>query len=136
MPIHCLPACLHSALSTASLTSSLSPQPPSSPPLWPPSPPPPPSQVRTSGPAAGSGYEIILQGFNWESSKEAWYKKLSGQAADIAEAGFTAIWFPPPSDSVAPQVGRGVSEWVQGGVVGLWWTQGGWCVVWWVVVDV
>ena len=26
------------------------------------------------------------------------------QAADIAEAGFTAVWFPPPSDSVSPQV--------------------------------
>lgn len=36
-------------------------------------------QVRTSGPAAGNGYEIILQGFNWESSKEPWYKKLASQ---------------------------------------------------------
>ncbi|EFN55550.1 hypothetical protein CHLNCDRAFT_31136 [Chlorella variabilis] len=63
----------------------------------------PPPTVRTSGPAAGNGFEIILQGFNWESSKEAWYKKLAAQAADIAEAGFTAVWFPPPSDSVSPQ---------------------------------
>ncbi|PRW34079.1 glycoside hydrolase isoform A [Chlorella sorokiniana] len=63
----------------------------------------PPPTVRTSGPAAGNGYEIILQGFNWESSKEAWYKKLAAQADEIAEAGFTAIWFPPASDSVSPQ---------------------------------
>ena len=58
----------------------------------------------TSGPAAGSGFELLLQGFNWESSKEPWYKKLAGQAAEIAEAGFTAVWFPPASDSVSPQV--------------------------------
>lgn len=102
--------------------------------------------MRTSGPAAGNGYEIIFQGFNWESSKEDWYKKLAAQvgaggvpswrrlgagsrlwalalparrhsttprscppvplqAGEIAEAGFTAIWFPPASDSVSPQVG-------------------------------
>lgn len=63
----------------------------------------PPPTVRTSGPAAGNGYEIILQGFNWESSKEPWYKKLASQASEIAEAGFTAVWFPPASDSVSPQ---------------------------------
>ena len=28
----------------------------------------------SSGPAAGTGYEIILQAFNWESHKEEWYK--------------------------------------------------------------
>lgn len=28
----------------------------------------------SSGPAAGSGLEIILQGFNWESWREPWYK--------------------------------------------------------------
>ena len=27
-----------------------------------------------SGPALGNGYEIILQGFNWESYREDWYK--------------------------------------------------------------
>ncbi len=47
------------------------------------------------------------QGFNWESSKEAWYKKLALQADEIAAAGFTAIWFPPASDSVSPQVSEG-----------------------------
>ena len=27
-----------------------------------------------SGPASGSDYEIILQGFNWESHRQPWYK--------------------------------------------------------------
>lgn len=49
------------------------------------------------------------QGFNWESSKESWYKKLAGQATEIADAGFTAIWFPPASDSVSPQVKGGAA---------------------------
>ena len=31
----------------------------------------------SSGPAAGSGYEIILQGFNWDSYKNQWYKVSS-----------------------------------------------------------
>ena len=28
----------------------------------------------SSGPAAGSGFELILQGFNWESYRNNWYK--------------------------------------------------------------
>ena len=28
---------------------------------------------RRPGPASGSGYEIILQGFNWESYRQPWY---------------------------------------------------------------
>ena len=35
----------------------------------------------SSGPAAGSGLEIILQGFNWESCKGEYYK-VSCYAAD------------------------------------------------------
>lgn len=30
----------------------------------------------SSGPAAGLGYEIILQAFNWESHRESWYQVL------------------------------------------------------------
>lgn len=62
------------------------------------------AQIKTTGPAAGNGYEIILQGFNWESCKDPWYRKLVGQAREIAEAGFTAVWLPPPTDSVSSQV--------------------------------
>ena len=57
----------------------------------------------SSGPAAGSGREIILQGFNWESHRDKWYAKLESQLDEIAEAGFTAVWLPPPSDSVSAQ---------------------------------
>lgn len=57
----------------------------------------------STGPAAGSGFEILLQGFNWDSHHQEWYKVIAGQAAEIAEAGFTSIWLPPPSDSVSSQ---------------------------------
>lgn len=63
----------------------------------------PPATVKTTGPAAGNGYEVILQGFNWESCKEPWYRKLMAQAAEISEAGFSAVWLPPSSDSVSSQ---------------------------------
>jgi alpha-amylase len=43
------------------------------------------------------------QGFNWESCKEPWYKKLAEQARELAELGFTAIWLPPHTDSVSSQ---------------------------------
>ena len=58
----------------------------------------------SSGPAAGQGNEIILQGFNWESHRgRDWYNLLRQQAGTIAAAGFSAIWLPPPSESVSPQ---------------------------------
>ncbi|KAK9915375.1 hypothetical protein WJX75_008171 [Coccomyxa subellipsoidea] len=56
-----------------------------------------------SGPALGNGYEIILQGFNWESHRQKWYQVLQDQAGFIASAGITSVWLPPPSDSVSPQ---------------------------------
>ncbi|GAB4823092.1 hypothetical protein N2152v2_010138 [Parachlorella kessleri] len=62
-----------------------------------------PPPVKTTGPAAGNGYEIVLQAFNWESCKEPWYKKLLAQAKEIADWGFTAVWLPPPTDSVSSQ---------------------------------
>jgi hypothetical protein len=39
----------------------------------------------STGPAAGDGHEIMLQGFNWESYKHDWYKTLKEQAKRIAE---------------------------------------------------
>ncbi|KAL6768502.1 AMA2 [Auxenochlorella protothecoides x Auxenochlorella symbiontica] len=62
-----------------------------------------PQTVQTTGPAAGNGYEIILQAFNWESCKEAWWKKMAALAPRAAEVGFTSVWLPPPSDAVSPQ---------------------------------
>jgi hypothetical protein len=116
------------------------------------------SQVGT-GPAAGNGFEILLQAFNWESHKRqcaggsagpggarrlvrqrlhlvapaphrvshpqhssartpcadpfllslffprppSFYKDVAGHAKEWADIGFTAVWLPPPSDSVSPQ---------------------------------
>lgn len=57
----------------------------------------------STGPASGSGFEILLQGFNWDSHHKDWYKILANQASEIAKLGFTSIWLPPPSDSVSPQ---------------------------------
>jgi hypothetical protein len=46
----------------------------------------------------GSGAEIILQGFHWNSTRisVSWYDTLEQMAPDIAADGFTAIWMPPP----------------------------------------
>ncbi|KAF8066365.1 AMY2 [Scenedesmus sp. PABB004] len=62
-----------------------------------------PPPVTSTGPAAGNGYEILLQAFNWESHKKGWYKYCLPQVAEWAKQGFTSIWLPPPSDSVSPQ---------------------------------
>lgn len=46
-----------------------------------------------------------VQGFNWESCKQqgGWYNRLKTQVDDIARAGVTHVWLPPPSHSVSPQ---------------------------------
>lgn len=36
-----------------------------------------------SGPALGNGYEIILQGFNWESHRQNWYQVSSQKPAQV-----------------------------------------------------
>ena len=61
------------------------------------------SSQAVGGAGSGNGYEILFQGFNWESCKHNWYKTLSGQLRDIAKTGFTSVWLPPPSESVSPQ---------------------------------
>lgn len=62
-----------------------------------------PTTTIGTGPAAGNGYHVLFQAFNWESHKNNWYKTLEKQVPDIAKAGFTSVWLPPPSDSVSPQ---------------------------------
>ncbi|XP_038972740.1 alpha-amylase isozyme 3D-like [Phoenix dactylifera] len=49
--------------------------------------------------------QILFQGFNWESWKKegGWYNFLKGQVSDIANAGVTHVWLPPPSHSVSEQ---------------------------------
>ncbi|KAG8384623.1 hypothetical protein BUALT_Bualt04G0137100 [Buddleja alternifolia] len=54
-------------------------------------------------PGTGTGREIVFQGFNWESWRRQWYLDLAPKAADLSRSGMTAIWFPPPTESVAPQ---------------------------------
>ncbi|XP_065863071.1 alpha-amylase 3, chloroplastic [Euphorbia lathyris] len=52
----------------------------------------------------GTGYEILLQGFNWESHKSGrWYMELKEKAKEISSLGFTVIWLPPPTESVSPE---------------------------------
>ncbi|RZB99474.1 alpha-amylase 3, chloroplastic isoform X1 [Glycine soja] len=52
----------------------------------------------------GTGYEIVCQGFNWESHKSGrWYMELKEKAAELASFGFTVIWLPPPTESVSPE---------------------------------
>ncbi|XP_020241868.1 alpha-amylase 3, chloroplastic isoform X2 [Asparagus officinalis] len=52
----------------------------------------------------GSGYEILCQGFNWESHKSGrWYSELKSKASELSSLGFTTIWLPPPTESVSPE---------------------------------
>ncbi|CAI9109831.1 OLC1v1009741C2 [Oldenlandia corymbosa var. corymbosa] len=54
-------------------------------------------------PGTGTGREIVFQGFNWESWRRQWYLELATKAADLSHCGITAVWLPPPTESVAPQ---------------------------------
>lgn len=55
---------------------------------------------------AGASKAILLQGFHWQSASATnpnWYNRLRGNATDLAALGITHVWFPPPSDSAAPE---------------------------------
>ena len=54
-------------------------------------------------PRIATGREVMLQGFNWESHKFDWYNLVKERAGQISEAGFTQIWLPPCTDSLAPE---------------------------------
>jgi alpha-amylase len=43
----------------------------------------------------------MLQGFHWKSQEIDWYDIIKENAQRIKNSGFTLVWFPPPSDSVA-----------------------------------
>lgn len=52
----------------------------------------------------GTGYEILCQGFNWESHKSGrWYMELKEKVKELSSLGFTIIWLPPPTESVSPE---------------------------------
>lgn len=46
---------------------------------------------------------LKFQGFNWESWRRRWYLELATKASDLSQSGITAVWLPPPTESVAPQ---------------------------------
>lgn len=53
-----------------------------------------------------AGTQVLLQGFTWESHAQrnpGWYKVLLSKAETIAKAGITAVWLPPPSQSVSSE---------------------------------
>ena len=54
-------------------------------------------------PRIATGREVMLQGFNWESHRFEWYKLVQERAGQISKAGFTQIWLPPCTDSLAPE---------------------------------
>ena len=54
-------------------------------------------------PRIATGREVMIQGFNWESHKFDWYNLVKERAAEISAAGFTQIWLPPCTDSLAPE---------------------------------
>jgi len=46
---------------------------------------------------------LQFQAFNWESWRRQWYQELASKAADLSKCGVTAVWLPPPTESVAAQ---------------------------------
>ncbi|XP_023928051.2 alpha-amylase 3, chloroplastic isoform X1 [Quercus suber] len=55
-------------------------------------------------PGTGTGFEILCQGFNWESHKSGrWYMELKEKAEELSSIGFTVIWLPPPTESISPE---------------------------------
>jgi alpha-amylase len=50
----------------------------------------------------GDGSDVMLQGFHWTSQDvqqngKPWYQIMTENAGVIKDAGFTCVWFPPPS---------------------------------------
>ncbi|VAH62518.1 unnamed protein product [Triticum turgidum subsp. durum] len=63
-----------------------------------------PESVKPACSGTGSGFEIVCQGFNWESHKSGkWYVELGTKAKELSSLGFTIVWSPPPTDSVSPE---------------------------------
>ena len=55
--------------------------------------------------AFGATNEIMLEGFHWNSYNVpgGWYNIIKQNTARIKDAGFTIVWFPPPSKSADNQ---------------------------------
>lgn len=49
-------------------------------------------------------HSVLRQAFNWESCNSGnWWGEVEAAAGEIAEAGFSLAWLPPPTDSVSRQ---------------------------------
>ena len=48
---------------------------------------------------SGSGRDVMLQGFHWNSWQYGTWNTIKDNADEIKEAGFTMVWFPPVSKS-------------------------------------
>lgn len=60
------------------------------------------SLFNPNGAVTQTGREILFQGFNWESNKDEWWKRLSDKVPDLADSGFTSVWLPPAVQSLSP----------------------------------
>jgi hypothetical protein len=43
--------------------------------------------------------------FHWEAHHHDWYNIVKDRMGEIAASGFTQVWLPPPTDSLAPEAG-------------------------------
>lgn len=50
-----------------------------------------------------TGFHTLAQAFNWESHRQKWWQKVAVEGSKFATLGFTVVWLPPPTASVAPQ---------------------------------
>jgi glycosidase len=54
---------------------------------------------------------VLPQGFGWDAcEKGGWWNQLKEKLPDVASAGVSHIWLPPPSESVAPQVSAAAGQ--------------------------
>lgn len=54
--------------------------------------------VLAAGGSLSADDDVLLQGFYWDvPAGGIWYNAVGNQAFNIANAGFTAVWLPPPS---------------------------------------
>eukprot|EP00850_Spirogloea_muscicola_P007336 SM000037S13471 [mRNA] locus=s37:28687:31822:- [translate_table: standard] len=62
-----------------------------------------PPYGRRLGDSTEQALLMLVQAFHWESHKQAWWREVQKRVPDIVAAGFTAVWLPPSSESLAPQ---------------------------------
>lgn len=58
----------------------------------------------------GAATDVMIQGFHWTSWKLGWWTNMNAKAADIANAGFTIVWFAPHTKAASDE-GYLPTEW-------------------------